>query len=225
MRLLLTSTGLSNSAIQAAFLDLVKSFEIENLKVALITTAATTKEEKEKIKNNRKQLNDININDKNIVEIDIEDEKSVAEIHNCQVLFVCGGNTFYLLHTMRSCGFGTIIEDFLQKKGIYVGVSAGSIVVTPNISVAGIEPADPNEVNMTDFKGLSIIDFEVSPHVPEHVSYESMDHYSKEAKNKVIAIDHVCAVMVTDQEISFVGDGRRRIYNFKKNISLDLTFI
>ncbi len=213
MKLLLTSTGLSNPAIQNAFLDLTRNFKTKELKIALITTAANTPSEKEKIKNNLEQLKNLNIEAKNILEINIADGQSVQQLNHCQVMFVCGGNTFYLLQQLRTTGFDQIIKNFVKNNGIFIGVSAGSIVVTPNISVANIEPADPNEVNLTDFTGLSLIDFEVSPHVPEYVSYEAMDQYSQQTKNKIITIDHDCAVLVNNNQTSIIGPGQRRFYN------------
>ncbi|MCC6711102.1 MAG: Type 1 glutamine amidotransferase-like domain-containing protein [Candidatus Pacebacteria bacterium] len=213
MKLLLTSTGLSNPAIQNTFLDLTRDFKTKELKIALITTAANTPSEKEKIKNNLEQLKNLNIDAKNILEINIADGQSVQQLNHCQVMFVCGGNTFYLLHQLRTTGFDQVIKNFVQNNGVFVGVSAGSIVVTPDISVANIEPADPNEVNMTDFTGLSLINFEVSPHVPEYVSYEAMDEYSQQTKNKIITIDHDCAVLVSNNQTSIVGPGQRRFYN------------
>jgi dipeptidase E len=213
MKLLLTSTGLTNPAIQNTFLDLTRNFKASELKVALITTAANTPSEKEKINNNLEQLKALKIQEKNIIEIDISSGQSIQQVNHCQVMFVCGGNTFYLLHKLRETGFDQVIKNFINRDGVFVGVSAGSIVVTPDISVASIEPADPNEVNMTDFTGLSLTDFEVSPHVPEYVSYEAMAKYSQQTKNKIIAIDHHSAVLVSDNQPTVVGPGRRKFYN------------
>jgi dipeptidase E len=96
---------------------------------------------------------------------------------------------------------------------VYVGVSAGSIIITPNISIAEVEPADPNNVGLTNLTGLNIVDFEVSPHVPEMVSYENVEIYSKTTKNKIYAIDHNSAVLVRDAKIEMVGNVVSKIYN------------
>lgn len=213
MKLLLTSTGLSNDDLSAAFFDLLGSWDPQNIKVAFISTAATTQNEKNKAESNKQQLKELRIQESNIVEVDIEDGHSVQEIRGCDAMFVCGGNTFYLLHKLRETGFDIIIKNFIQRGGVYVGTSAGSIIMSPTIAVAGVEPADPNEVGLLDLSGLGIVDFEVSPHVPEEVSYEAMEQYSKGSGNEIIAIDDVSAVFVKNGRKSVVGVGKCKHYN------------
>ena len=86
------------------------------------------------------------------------------------VLYVQGGNTFYLLEEMRRSGADRIIQELVAARGaVYCGVSAGSIVAGPEIAVAGWSPDwDRNEVGLTDLTGLHLVHFILSPHyVPE----------------------------------------------------------
>ena len=86
------------------------------------------------------------------------------------VLYIQGGNTFYLLDQMRQSGADTIIQELVAAHGaVYCGVSAGSIVAGPEIAVAGWSPDwDRNEVALTDLTGLHLVPFIISPHyVPE----------------------------------------------------------
>jgi dipeptidase E len=56
-------------------------------------------------------------------------------------------------------------KDLIEmiKNGIfYIGASAGSIIVTPNIKIA--EPWDPNDRKIKDLNGLGLVDFTVLPH-------------------------------------------------------------
>jgi peptidase E len=86
------------------------------------------------------------------------------------VLYVQGGNTFYVLEQMRCSGADRIIRKLVTTHGtVYCGVSAGSIVAGPEIGVAAWSPDwDRNEVGLTDLTGLHLVPFILSPHyVPE----------------------------------------------------------
>ena len=79
-------------------------------------------------------------------------------------------------------------------------------------AIFGIE-GDPNNIGMQDFTGLNILDFEFSPHVPDMVSYESVEKYSKTTPNKIYSVDDYAAVLVQDNKVSIIGDGKYKIYN------------
>jgi len=94
---------------------------------------------------------------------------------------------------------------------LFVGVSAGSILATPTIGISTVEPADPNNVNLTDLTALNMVDFEVSPHTNDEVSIEGVKAYAKTAKNPVYAIDDNSAVLVENGNVSVVGEGKWEI--------------
>jgi dipeptidase E len=80
------------------------------------------------------------------------------------VVFVAGGNTFFLLQEMRKSGFAELIHDYIHKGMIYIGSSAGSVVAGPTVRlVDGLDdPADAPELQ--DFAGLELIDIAILPH-------------------------------------------------------------
>jgi peptidase E len=82
------------------------------------------------------------------------------------VLYIQGGNTFYLLDQLRRSGADKIIRDLVTGgQTVYCGISAGSVVACPDMAVAGWSPDwDHNEVGLTDFAGLGLVPFILSPH-------------------------------------------------------------
>jgi dipeptidase E len=81
------------------------------------------------------------------------------------VIFVAGGNTFYLLDEARKSGFVKIVPELAKKQGIvYIGSSAGSYLACPSIVHAGWKHADRNTVGLTDLTGLNLVDFLVVCH-------------------------------------------------------------
>jgi dipeptidase E len=94
--------------------------------------------------------------------------KSEAEVKTMlsetDIIFMSGGNTFFLLQEIRKSGFDKLIDGAIKQGKIYIGSSAGSVVAGPDISgVAGLDdPADAPELK--DFKGLGLIDIVIFPH-------------------------------------------------------------
>ncbi len=112
-------------------------------------------------------------------------EKEIKKILNSNILVITGGNTFTLLSHLRQSGLDTAIKNFIKKNNfILVGFSAGAIVLTPTIGVAGIEEFDKNEVGIEDLTGLSILDFEIFPHYSKKWT-RAVKKYQKTTTNKV----------------------------------------
>ncbi len=211
MNLLLTSNGLSNETLRKEFLHSLQKSPKE-VSVAFVITASTVQSDTEYVTKDKQDLYDLGIRE--IVEIDIARERKLWEedLQRADVIYVEGGNTFYLLDCMRKAKFQEDFSENLQRS-VYVGVSAGSIVVTPTIAIAMVEPADQNDVNMSDFTGLHLVDFEVSPHTPSYVPVENVRTYAKSSSYPIYAIDDGCAIKYRDGLASFVGEGFHELVN------------
>ncbi len=122
------------------------------------------------------------------------------EFSDLDAIYVAGGNTFLLMQKMRECGFKNALIPFLDRGGLYVGVSAGSIVVGPSIEIAG--PWDPNEVGLTDLTGLEIVDFAVTPHYDKK-DQTIINELQKKASYEIVPL--------TDQQAMFIDGGKRTL--------------
>ena len=210
MKLLLTSAGITNKSIANALLELLgKPFNLS--KLLYIPTAANPEADKSYVEsdfNALKLLNFASINTFDIASADLEQIETV--INDADIIWFSGGNTFYLLDQLHKSGLSKTLPQLLNNK-IYGGVSAGSIVATPNISVAFVEPADTNGIGLKDFTGLSLVDFEVSPHSFGIVSIENVEKYSKNTANTVYAIDDNGAILINDDIVKIVGEGKSKV--------------
>ena len=211
MKLLLTSNGLTNDALKKIFLDLLFD-DPQDTMVAFILTASNMEKDKSYIDNSIETLKSINLNHINPIDIAKEKEEWEKTIEEADIVWMEGGNTFYLMDQLNKSGFGSLKEDMNDK--IYIGVSAGSIVVTPDISIATVTPADPNAVGLTDMKGLGWVDFEVSPHTPDVVSFENFEKYAKTTKRTMYGFDDKTALFVEKDQVRVVGEGNCRMLNF-----------
>lgn len=81
------------------------------------------------------------------------------------IVYVCGGNTPRLLKASREIDFKQSIHLLIKRGGLYIGSSAGSILLSPSIeSALQIEPSDENKVGLKEFTGLNMIPFHVIVH-------------------------------------------------------------
>lgn len=100
-------------------------------------------------------------------DIAAHNEAEIAEaINEHAVVFVQGGNNFYLLQQMQTCNFGKIIKAALTTGKIYLGESAGAIVCADNIKAQQYMSSDALSAvpDLQDFSGLGLINFLVKPH-------------------------------------------------------------
>lgn len=150
-----------------------------------------------------------------IDEIDIKGNDKVSLLENLNkydVIYMNGGNTFYLLDQIRKSGFDKVIEELLDKGKIYVGVSAGSYVACSTIEMATWRHQDRDRFGLKDLNGLNLVPFLVSVHFEE--KYRSIiDEAAKTTKYPVIVLNDKQAVLCIDGKYKIVGEGERIIYN------------
>lgn len=94
-----------------------------------------------------------------------EDEVE-KDVRKTDVVFVQGGNNFYLLKRMQECNFEKVIRKALARGMIYVGESAGAIVCSKDIAAQKVMSADALGLvpEITDFRGLGLVNFLIRPH-------------------------------------------------------------
>ncbi|MDO4875467.1 MAG: Type 1 glutamine amidotransferase-like domain-containing protein [Campylobacter sp.] len=90
------------------------------------------------------------------------EDEILSAISQCDIIYVSGGNTFYLLNELRKSRVWQAIKNAVKAGKIYIGESAGAIVAVPDTKYATL--MDKNSANMSDFTGLNLVDFCVVPH-------------------------------------------------------------
>ena len=194
MIFLLTSAGFINKEISDIFLGLIKK-PIGEISVLFIPTASRAKEELAYVNASRQELLDLGVD--HLTTLNLDHKLTEEEVLSTDVIYVCGGNTFYLLQKFRESGFDQLLKQF---DGLYIGVSAGSIVVGPNVEVAA--PWDENDVKLTDTTGLRLVNFAVVPH------YQRKD---KATVEELINRTDYEILELTDNQAALVISGERKI--------------
>lgn len=198
MKLLLTSSGIDNDKIGKEFLKLVDKPASE-IKILFVPTASRTEEELYYVAESKKELLDLGIKKKDIVDYNLGNE--LEGLDDFDVMYVCGGNTFYLLHRIRESGFDKVIKEFVESGKVYVGVSAGSMVMGPDIDVSGIKVDwDKNDVCLKDLTGLNFTDKRISPHYTIE-DEEIIKKFEEKTGKEVTRLKDSQALLIIGEEV------------------------
>jgi dipeptidase E len=212
MKLILSSFGVTNQTIANSLINLVGKNPSET-KIGFIPTAMNVEPgDKDWFFSQIDTLHKFGYNYIDIVDISASDVNWRERLSQADVIFVSGGNTFHLLKCIRETGFDVWFKQNLNKY-VYVGSSAGGIICTPTIAIAAVEPGDVNVHNLTDLTAMNLVDFEVSPHVPDMLPYENNEAYAKTIKNTLYALDDDSAIEVIDGSMKILTEGEYRKYN------------
>lgn len=222
MTLLLTSNGLQGK-IKDIFPTLLGKPAKEN-SVAFVTTAAYEGEDDPSgwLNKYRQQLLDQGIT--NVEDVDLRDKPS-EELEKIlatkDIVYVNGGNTLLLLYWVRKSGFDRVLQKFLADGKLYIGVSAGSVICCPTIETAlydlgGEYTPDKNIIGLTDFTGLSLVPFLISPHLNAQ-NKEAVRQQAAKATLPVIALTDQQAILIKENKRwEIIGDGEKSTFGSKK---------
>lgn len=132
MRVLLTSAGLETQEIQDKFVELVNK-DMTTVKALFIPTAAI---DADAIMVLPKCINDLlkcGIRSENIKVYDMHRRMNTEELSHYDVVYLCGGNTQYLLQRINETEFNKTLSEYVEADGVVLGVSAGSIIFANNL--------------------------------------------------------------------------------------------
>ena len=137
----------------------------------------------------------------------IDEERWVPLVRDTDVLLVSGGDALYLSHWMRQSGLADLLPSLSET--VYVGMSAGSMVMTPRIGedfVGWRPPADGG-----DDSTLGVVDFSIFPHLgmPEN-TMAAAESWAAQIAGPSYAIDDDTAITVHDGTVEVVSEGRWR---------------
>jgi dipeptidase E len=188
--MLLTSTGLSSKSVYDKFVEIKNSKDLK--KAVMITTASADKENNQYNQMGFSQLKSAGVEVVDFYDFENDEPKNLSSY---DIIYVCGGNTFKLMKFAREANFDKDIKSLLERGGVYIGVSAGSLIVGPSIQIANEVHPDKNEVALTDFNGFNITDLIIFPHYSSDIE-EEIKLFENKNNVKIERIDNSQAILV-----------------------------
>ena len=211
MKLLLTSDGLTSNKLVDSFKKLLVKPLID-VKVLMISSGPEDKKDIDRknkilgyIRNFEKPLIKVGVPENNFIVLLMSHPEKV-NFNDFDVVFFCGGNTYLYLSLIKKLGLDKQIKDFVNHEGLYVGISAGSILTGPSIESAGIgKNRDVNGVGLRDLTGLGLVKFTILPHFNLEDRTEVLSEI-KEAK-----LGYVCHVLNDGEAILVKGNTIKKV--------------
>lgn len=214
MKLLLTSGGVTNPTIRAALVDMLGK-PVEESHALVVPTAqwghpmcgpASVRDLVAGGSDSR-YLAGLGWASVGVLELTalptIGVERWGAWVREADVLLVDGGDATYLSHWMRASGLAAVLPELPDT--VWVGVSAGSMVMTPRIGASFVEWH-----GAVDDRTLGIVDFSVFPHLdafPEN-TLDHAERWAADIGGPAYAIDEQSAIAVDGGSVRVVSEGR-----------------
>jgi len=134
----------------------------------------------------------------------LDEERWVPLVREIDVLLVEGGDAAYLCHWMRASGMADLLPSLVDT--VWVGVSGGSMVMTPRIGDDFVTWQSP-EGDRT----LGVVDFSIFPHLenpdlPDN-TMEAAERWASDVGGPAYAIDDETAISVVNGAVDVVSEG------------------
>lgn len=190
--------------------DLVKAAEpdLKGRTVTYIPTAAIAEEIEGMAEEETRMLEDLGLTVDEL-EVSTASRETVREkLMKNDMIFVGGGNTFFLLKELKRSGADQIIAQEVEKGKFYIGESAGAIAACPDIGYSAVMDVPDKAPGLTDYTGMGLVDFYVVPHLghPEMGPGAEMiiEKYSSELDLK--GINDYQAILVEGDRVSILPE-------------------
>lgn len=118
---------------------------------------AWVEEEKVGLRKNGFEIFDYTITGKTLSQIR-------GDLKDIEVLYISGGNEFYLKEKSNESEFETFVNEFVESGKIYIGTSCGSIIMGQDISPLQKLSDLASLSKPIDTNGFGIVDFTILPH-------------------------------------------------------------
>jgi dipeptidase E len=202
MKLLLTSVGLKgHPEIKKTFIESLGK-KPSQAKILVVSTSVEGDANWYHVQKTIRSLRNVGVTNIHIFSLDRKIRRS--ELCGIDVIYVCGGNTFWYLDRMRRTGLGKEITRLVKSGVFYFGVSAGSVVAGSNIESAGWKHADRNTIHLKDLRGLNLAPFVISVHL-DGSNIGAVKKAADAARYPVMGITDRQAIFIKDGFVTLIG--------------------
>jgi dipeptidase E len=220
LKLLLTSAGIKNPSIHKALLDLLGK-PIAECDALCITTASYAHRGGAvrawvfiSGQEPRTPMVELGWKSMGVLELtalpSIKQEYWTTAVQETDVLLVNGGDPLYLSYWMRQSGLADLLPSL--SKLVYVGLSAGSMIMAPNIGQDFVGWTPPTGGDET----LGLVDFAMFPHLdnpalPENTMADA-ESWAARMRVPAYAMDDETALKVVDGTVEVVSEGHWKLF-------------
>ena len=159
--------------------------EIKGKRITFIPTASLMEEVRFYVDDDRKAFEELGIIVEELEITAASPDKILEVLNRNDYIFVSGGNTFYLLQELRRKGADALITEQIRAGKLYIGTSAGSIILCPDIEFVKEMDYSHAAPELQSFTGLNIVDFYILPHYLDFPFEETTQNVVKKYGKKL----------------------------------------
>jgi dipeptidase E len=231
MKLLLTSIGVTNENIRKGLVDLLGKPINQSTALFVPTAIYAYPKASNYAWNFLQSIGNLGWKKFGVLELtalpSLNKDVWLPEIEEADALIVGAGNGFYLSFWMQKSGLFDILPGLLEKGKTYVGVSAGSMILTHSLyfdrirfEKTGIYYDDEyNEeapINASSDKTMRFVDFVIRPHLNSkmvpNATLENIEKWAAKIDVPLYAIDDQTALKVIDGKVEVITEGKWKLF-------------
>lgn len=231
MKFLLTSAGVTNEQIHTALVDLLGRPVAEARAICVPTAIYALPGGTSDAWRMLREIAGMGWQDFGLLELtalpSILEEHWLPAVEAADIIIVGGGNTGYLSYWLYESGFAAKLPQLLKEK-VYLGVSAGSMVVTHSLNIdhdvlaeSGIfyddEYDEAAPLHAGSDKTLKLLDFVIRPHLNSEwfptATLDFMEQAAAKVDVPLYAFDDQTALKVVDGRVEVISEGAWKLFN------------
>ncbi len=210
MKFLLTSAGISNASIEKVLLDLLGKSASETKVVFVPTAANMVADDKSWLIENYNDFLKLGLKSFDIVDISaVPRENWEKRFESADLLVFGGGDEQYLARVMRESGVAEALPTLLETR-VYMGISAGSMVVCKLLPSELTKELWPEESFVGSEEGMGMYDFSILPHLNSdyftHLRTPLIESMKEQFPRTIYALDDQSALKIIDHRIEVVTE-------------------
>jgi dipeptidase E len=230
-KLLLTSSGITNDRIQKALVDLLGKPISESSALFAPTAIYAYPQGMNVAWHGIKSLGELGWKTFGVLELtalpSLPKELWHPQVEGADAIIVGGGNKFYLSYWMEKSGLFGMLPQLIKQGTVYVGASAGSMMVTPSLHFnrdsfekTGVYHDDEFDEVMPSSAGsaktLGLVDFVIRPHFDAdyfpQTTLKNVEKWAARVDNPLYALDDQSALKVIDGTVEVISRGEWKLF-------------
>ena len=195
------------AGVKNLFSDYAKEKNLEK-KVLFIPTAGNKEDYTAYIDEAQQTFRDLGFEIKVLDIASCDRETAQAKIFQSKIIYVSGGNTFYLLQELNKKQLLPLIKEQIRDGLVYIGESAGAIITAKDIDYNKLMDDKTVVTELFDTAGLGEVNFYILPHYGEEPFTDSSQKTFEMYKNQLdlMRINNSQAVIVNGEEREIVSE-------------------
>lgn len=199
--------------LSSSFCDVVSLFkdfageEVAGKRVTFIPTASIVEEYVGHVENDKEAFESLGII-VDVLELSTASSADIKEkITSNDYIFISGGNSFYLLQELKETGADLLIKEQVSNGKLYIGTSAGSVVMSPNIQYIELMDDKSFAPKLADYQAMGMTDQYPLVHYSSEPFETVAEEVYQEYKDKLplVLLSNEQVMTVRDREVSVLS--------------------